>query len=59
VAKLILLSIVIVSMAIPIRLCTRPSPRRALRRAQWLIVAFIFLWGFLCIVWYPALVPLE
>jgi hypothetical protein len=59
VAKLILLSVVLVSMIIPIRLCTRPSPKRALRRVQWTIVAFVFVWAFLCIVWYPALVPLE
>lgn len=58
-AKLILLSIVLASMAIPIRLCARPSPKRALKRAQWTIVALVVLWAFLCIVWYPALVPLE
>jgi hypothetical protein len=59
VAKLILLSIVIVSMAVPIHLCARPSPKRALRRAQWILTAFVFLWAFLCIVWYPKLTPLE
>ena len=58
-AKLILLSVVLVSMIIPIRVATRPSPKRALRRVQWMIVAFVFVWAFLCIFWYPALVPLE
>jgi hypothetical protein len=59
VAKLILLSVVLVSMIIPIRLATRASPKRTLRRVQWTIVAFVFVWALLCIVWYPALVPLE
>jgi hypothetical protein len=58
-AKLILLSIVLVSMAVPIQLAARPGGRRALRRTQWIIVAYALIWAFMCLVWYPALVPLE
>jgi hypothetical protein len=59
VSKLILVSIVIVSIAVPIRLCAGPTPKRALRRTQWILAAFVFFWAFLCIVWYPILQPLE
>jgi hypothetical protein len=58
-AKLILLSIVLVSVAVPIRMSSRGSPRRALRSAQWITFAFVFLWAFMCIWWYPELVPVE
>lgn len=58
-SKLILLSIVLVSVAVPIRLCSRASPRRALRNAQWITVAFVLVWALMCIVWYPQLVPIE
>lgn len=58
-SKLILLSIVLVSFIVPVRLCTRGTPRRALRRAQWITVAFVVVWAFMCIVFYPQLVPIE
>ncbi len=58
-AKLILLSIVQMSGAVPLRLSRRPAGRRALRVVQWSMVAFIVVWACLCIVWYPALVPLD
>ncbi len=58
-AKLVILSIVIVSMAVPIALSARPSPQRALRRAQWLVVAFVFVWAAMCLLWYPQLQPLQ
>jgi hypothetical protein len=59
VAKLILLSIVVVSMVVPIALSNRPTPRRALRRAQWIIFAYIFVWALMSIFVYPELVPVE
>jgi hypothetical protein len=58
-AKLILLSIVIVSAAVPLRLSARPAARRALQNTQWTMVAFIVVWALMCIMMYPTLVPLE
>jgi hypothetical protein len=57
--KLIILSIVIVTFAVPMWLSTSARPRRALRRAQWLVLGFIFVWAFMCLRWYPRLVPLQ
>jgi hypothetical protein len=58
-AKLIILSIVIMSFAVPVRLSTAARPRLALRRAQQIIAVFIVIWTFMCLRWYPTLVPLE
>jgi hypothetical protein len=58
-AKLIILSIVLVSFAVPVWLSTSPQPRRALRRAQRIILVFIVVWAFMCLHWYPELVPLK
>ena len=58
-AKLIILSIIIVSFALPSWLATSPRPRIALRRAQWFVFAFIVLWAFMCVHWYPRLVPIQ
>jgi len=58
-AKLILLSIVLLSMAVPIHLSARPAPKRVLRRVQWIVAAIVVVWAFLCIVVYPKLQPLE
>jgi hypothetical protein len=58
-AKLIILSIVIVSFAVPTMLATSPRPRAAIRRAQVLVLAFIVAWAFMCVRWYPDLVPLK
>ncbi len=58
-AKLILLSIVLVSMIVPIALAARPGGKKALKKAQWTIVAFAVVWALACTYWYPALVPLE
>ncbi|MDP9034388.1 MAG: hypothetical protein M3O50_06245 [Myxococcota bacterium] len=57
--KLILLSIVLVSVALPIRLSARVAPRRALRLTQWIIAGFVFVWAYMCVSWYPQLVPLD
>jgi hypothetical protein len=58
-AKLILLSVVLVGMVVPTVLSTRRSARRALRQAQVVSIAFIVVWAYMCIAWYPQLVPLE
>jgi hypothetical protein len=58
-AKLILLSIVLVGIVVPILLSTRRSPRRALRQAQAIALGFIVVWAYMCLTWYPDLVPLE
>jgi hypothetical protein len=58
-AKLIILSVVIMSFAVPSLLATSPRPRAALRRAQFIVLAFIVVWGLMCVRWYPDLVPLK
>jgi hypothetical protein len=59
VSKLILLSIIIVSYMVPVWLAKSAQPRRALRRVQWIVFAFIIVWAFLCTRWYPELVELK
>jgi hypothetical protein len=59
VAKLIILSIVLVSFGLPVWFSSERQPRRALRRTQQLIFFFVFVWAYLCLHWYPALVPLK
>lgn len=58
-AKLIILSIVLVSFAVPVQLAASPRPKNALRRAQWIVLAFIVLWALMCLRWYPQLVFLK
>jgi hypothetical protein len=58
-AKLIILSIVLFSFAVPVYLSTARQPRRALRRVQTLVLVFIVVWALMCLKWYPQLVPLE
>jgi hypothetical protein len=59
VAKLIILSIVLVSFALPTWMSTTPRPRRALRKLQWTMFVFVFVWAYMCLNWYPALVELK
>jgi hypothetical protein len=59
VAKLIILSIVLVSFAVPVYLSSSPRPERALRRSQWFVFGFIVIWAYMCLYWYPTLVSLE
>jgi len=59
VPKLIILSIVIISFMVPIRLSTAKRPRLALRRAQQIVALFIIVWAFMCLRWYPAIQPLK
>ena len=58
-SKLIILSIVIVSMGVPAYLSTARSPRRGLKRAQTMVIIYVFIWGLMCLKWYPQLVPLK
>lgn len=58
-AKLIILSIVLVSFAVPMRLARARRPRSALRRAQGIVLAFIVVWAVMCLRWYPQLVSIE
>jgi hypothetical protein len=58
-SKLIILSIVIVAMAVPAWLSSSPQPRKALQKAQWIIVGFVVVWAYLCLHLYPDLVPLK
>jgi hypothetical protein len=58
-AKLIILSVLLASVVIPAWLSTSPQPRRALRRAQGMVVLWVVVWGFLCLHWYPALVMIK
>jgi hypothetical protein len=58
-SKVILMSIVFVSVVVPMVLATRKKARQALRRAQWITIAFVFVWATACLAWYPQLVPLE
>jgi hypothetical protein len=57
--KLIILSIVLVSFAVPVRLSTNAHARTALRRVQWIVFVFIVVWAFMCLWWYPRLVFLQ
>jgi hypothetical protein len=59
VAKLIILSIVIVSFLFPLPLATAANPRRALRRTQIAFFFFVIVWAYLCARWYPTLVELK
>jgi|HubBroStandDraft_4_1064222.scaffolds.fasta_scaffold1842662_1 hypothetical protein len=58
-AKLIILSIVLVSFVLPIYLATASHPVRTLRRMQGIMFLYILFWSYLCLHWYPILVPLQ
>jgi hypothetical protein len=58
-AKLIVLSIILANAGVPIWLSRRPSPRSSLRQSQLMTTAFVFLWAYMCLTWYPQLVPLD
>jgi hypothetical protein len=58
-AKLIILSIVIMSFVIPISQSTAPKSRSTLRRVQTIILAYILIWAFMCLHWYPDIVELK
>ena len=58
-SKLILLSIVIVSVVVPMMLASRKAPKRALRTSQIVTTLFIIVWACMCLYWYPRIVPID
>ena len=58
-AKLIILSILLVSIGVPGWMSGSKHPRKALRQAQMTVVAFVVVWGYLCLHVYPELVQLK
>jgi len=58
-AKLIILSILLVSVTVPAWVSTSPSPKKALRKAQGIIVLYVIVWGYMCLHWYPELVQIK
>jgi hypothetical protein len=58
-AKLILLSIIILSVALPMTMAARPKPQATLRRVVLIMVFVIVVWSQLCLRVYPSYVPLE
>jgi hypothetical protein len=59
VAKLIILSIILVSYIVPMRLAGDAHPRAALRKAQIIFLIYVVLWGYMCVRWYPTLVEIK
>jgi hypothetical protein len=59
VTKLIIFSIVIVSFALPVWLSPASRPRRTLRRLQWTMLLLVIVWAYMCLKWYPHIVPLR
>jgi len=55
-AKLILLSVVLLTIAVPMLVAERPRPRRAIRLVWGVTLAFTFVWAVLCTWIYPQLV---
>lgn len=58
-SKLIILSVVIFSVAVPMILSTRPKPQATLRRLVYIMIFAIFVWAQLCLKLYPQYVPLK
>jgi hypothetical protein len=57
-AKLILLSIILFSIVVPMVFASTKSPKRTLRGIQVATVISVAVWAFMCLTWYPALVPI-
>ncbi|MGD0523945.1 MAG: hypothetical protein ABSE49_02310 [Polyangiaceae bacterium] len=57
--KLIILSIVFVSLGLPAWLATSTRPKKALRQAQWAVLFYVIVWGYLCLHVYPQLVQIK
>lgn len=58
-SKLILLFVILLSIILPIVMGGRPAPRRTLRTLQMTMVVVIVAWGYMCMSWYPQIVPLD
>jgi hypothetical protein len=59
VIKLLPLSIVIVSIVLPIALSSSPSPKRALRNLRVTMAVASLFWALLCLYVYPRYVVAE
>jgi hypothetical protein len=59
VEKLIILSVVLVSMAAPTWFAASAKPRKALRQVQVIVLVFVVVWGYMCTHWYPTLVEIK
>jgi hypothetical protein len=57
--KLIVISILLVTFVAATWFSNAKSPKSALRKAQWIVVVYVFVWGYMCLNWYPQLVPVE
>jgi hypothetical protein len=59
VAKLIILSVLLMSVGLPGWFAARAQPRKALRQVQRLVIVYVVVWGYLCLHVYPQLVELK
>jgi len=57
--KLILLLVILWSVLVPIATCGRPAPKRVLRTIQILTFGVVVIWGYLCLTYYPQMVPID
>lgn len=48
-AKLIPLSLVLLSVVLPIALAVRPNPARTIRKVHVTIAVYIVIWAYLCL----------
>jgi hypothetical protein len=58
-SKLIILSVVIFSVAVPMMMADRPKPQATLRQVVYIMIFAIFVWSQLCLKVYPGQVPLK
>jgi hypothetical protein len=58
-SKLILLSLIILSVWLPMAVSTRPKPQATLRQVIYIMIFGIFVWSQLCLRLYPQYVSLE
>jgi hypothetical protein len=55
-AKLIVLSVILLTIVMPIWLSDRPNPKKSLRLIWIVLVVYAFVWAALCTQCYPKLV---
>jgi hypothetical protein len=58
-AKLIIFAVVLASFGVPTWLAMDQRPKRAVRKMQMIMFVFILVWAYLCLHWYPAIVPVP
>jgi hypothetical protein len=58
-SKLILLSVVILTIALPMYVAARPKPQATLRQVVLIMIFAIVVWSQLCLRIYPQYVPLK